>query len=187
MSRLDELKFHPGKQGSCNHHHRLVFSRFFYWRGNLGIVKEKNFFLSNYTSLVISQNWRFIDFHWSSAVSILFHRIRSSRLQMFFKIGVLKHFTVSIGKHQRWSLFDKIADLKVRKVIPTQVFSCEYWKIFKNTFLAEHLRWLLLWNDEILQRYLLTFFLIDWRHMTRKNIIEISSIYWNVLLWIFFN
>ena len=24
------------------------------------------------------------------------------------------------------------------------------------------------------------FFLIDWRHMRRKNTIEISSIYWNV-------
>ena len=30
------------------------------------------------------------------------------------------------------------------------------------------------------------FFPIDWRHM-RKNTIEISLIYWNVLLWIFSN
>ena len=52
------------------------------------------------------------------------------------------------------------------------VFSCAYpflWKFY----------------DEILKRHLLTFFLTDWRHMRRKNIIEISSIYWNVLLWIF--
>ena len=28
-------------------------------------------------------------------------------------------------------------------------------------------------------------FLTDWRHMRRENTIEISSIYWNVLLWIF--
>ena len=27
---------------------------------------------------------------------------------------------------------------------PTQVFSCEYCKIFKNTFFIENLRWLLL-------------------------------------------
>ena len=34
----------------------------------------------------------------------------------------------------------------------------------------------------------LTFFLTDWRHMSRKNYaIEISSIYWNVLLWILLN
>ena len=31
------------------------------------------------------------------------------------------------------------------------------------------------------------FFLIDWRHICLKNTIEIFSVYWNVLLWIFFN
>ena len=57
---------------------------------------------------------------------------------MFFIIGVLKIFAVLK------SLFDKIADLKARKETPAQVFSCEYCKIFKNTFFAEHPRWLLL-------------------------------------------
>ena len=59
---------------------------------------------------------------------------------MFFRIGVLKNFAASALEF----LFDKIADLKVRKETPTQVFSCEYCKIFKNTFFAEHFRWLLL-------------------------------------------
>ena len=31
------------------------------------------------------------------------------------------------------------------------------------------------------------FFLTAWRHMRHKNTIEISSFYWNVLLWIFSN
>ena len=31
--------------------------------------------------------------------------IRSSRLQMFFKIGVLKNFAIFTGKHPCWSLF----------------------------------------------------------------------------------
>ena len=30
---------------------------------------------------------------------------RSSRLQMFFKIGVLKNFAIFTGKHMCWSLF----------------------------------------------------------------------------------
>ena len=30
------------------------------------------------------------------------------------------------------------------------------------------------------------FFITDWRRMRRKNTIQISSIYWNVLLWIFY-
>ena len=37
-----------------------------------------------------------------------------------------------------------VADLKVRKETPTQVSSCEYCKLFKNSVFAEHLRWLLL-------------------------------------------
>ena len=37
-----------------------------------------------------------------------------------------------------------IVDSKDTKEAPTQVFSCEYCKIFKYTFFTEHLRWLLL-------------------------------------------
>ena len=32
----------------------------------------------------------------------------------------------------------------LKEETPTQVFSCEYHKIFKNSFFIEHLRWLLL-------------------------------------------
>ena len=49
------------------------------------------------------------------------------------KIGVLKNFANATGKHLCWSLFLK-----------TQVLSCEICEIFKNTFLTEQLRWLLL-------------------------------------------
>ena len=31
----------------------------------------------------------------------------------------------------------------IDKQTPTQVFSCEYYRIFKNGFFIEHLRWLL--------------------------------------------
>ena len=56
---------------------------------------------------------------------------------MFYKIGVRKNFTIFIGKHLFWSQL-------YYKEIPTQVFSCEYCEIFKNTSFIEHLRWLLL-------------------------------------------
>ena len=48
-----------------------------------------------------------------------------------------------------WSLFyvNKFAVMKrsatLLKRTPMQVFSCEDWEIFKNTFFTEHLRWLL--------------------------------------------
>ena len=33
----------------------------------------------------------------------------------------------------------------IKKEIPTQVWSCKYFEIFKKTFFIEHLQWLLLW------------------------------------------
>ena len=51
----------------------------------------------------------------------LFPSSRSSCSQMFFKIGALKNFAIPQEK-----LYSKEA--------PTQVFSCEYFEIFKNSF-----------------------------------------------------
>ena len=42
------------------------------------------------------------------------NRCRSSRSQMFFKIGVLKNFAMFTGKHLCWSLF----------LIKMQAFRC---------------------------------------------------------------
>ena len=64
-------------------------------------------FLCKHVSL---QNWKPIDCNWFKnclleLVSICFHKIRSSRSEMFFKIGVLKCFAVFTGKHKCWCLF----------------------------------------------------------------------------------
>ena len=67
---------------------------------------------------------------------------RTSRLQLFFKIGVLKNFAIFTRKHLCWSLYLKKA-FNFIKETPTQVFSCENCKIFKNSFFIEYLRWLL--------------------------------------------
>ena len=32
----------------------------------------------------------------------------------------------------------------IKKEIPSQAFSSEFWEIFKNSFFIEHIRWLLL-------------------------------------------
>ena len=64
--------------------------------------------------------------------------IRSSRSQMFFRIGVLKNFAIFTGKHLCRSLFlIKLQCWRPATLLKrdsTQVFSCEYCKIFKNTF-----------------------------------------------------
>ena len=54
---------------------------------------------------------------------------RSSCLQVFFKMGVLKSFTIFVEKHLCRSLFlsCRSGGLQLhQKETPTQVFSCEY-------------------------------------------------------------
>ena len=58
------------------------------------------------------------------------------------KKGVLKRFAKSTGKHLCQSLFfNKVAGLRpstlLKKEALAQVFSCEFCKIFKNTFFTE--------------------------------------------------
>ena len=57
--------------------------------------------------------------------------LKSRRLQMFFKIGILRNFATFTRK-DLWLIY--------KKDIPTQVFSCKYHKTFKNTYSKEHLR-----------------------------------------------
>ena len=65
---------------------------------------------------------------------------RSSCLQLLFEIGVFKSFPSCTRKHLCWSLFflKKLAGSKpaifFKKKVATQVFSCEVYEIFKNTF-----------------------------------------------------
>ena len=56
-------------------------------------------------------------------------RCRSSRSQLFFKIGILKNFAIVTGKHLCWSHF-------LIKVTPAQVFSYEYCENFKRSFFS---------------------------------------------------
>ena len=64
---------------------------------------------------------------------------------MFFKIGVFKFFfffTIFAGKHLCQSYF--LITLQawrpaiLLKRDSAQVFSCEYWEIFKSTYFEEH-------------------------------------------------
>ena len=50
------------------------------------------------------------------------------------KKGALKHFAEFIGKHQCQSLFFN------KKETLVQLFSFEFWEIFRNTYFTEHLR-----------------------------------------------
>ena len=76
--------------------------------------------------------------------------VRGSRWQMFFKIVFVKNFAIFTGKqcYQCYSLFliscRPSGFIIFIKETPAQLFSCEYFEIFMNTFFTEHLGWLLL-------------------------------------------
>ena len=56
--------------------------------------------------------------------------------------SVLKTFAIFTWKHLCWSLFLTMLQAYYKETY-TQVCSCEYCKIFKNSFFKEHLLWLL--------------------------------------------
>ena len=73
-------------------------------------------------------------------------RFRSSRWEVsvkkvFFKISQHSLENLGVGA----SFFKKVGGLAcnfIKTETPTQVFSCEFSKNFKNTFFMKHLRWL---------------------------------------------
>ena len=93
-----------------------------------------------------------------------------------------------------WSRF---AEMKFRTVQPGQISSYDYiWALIFNPARRDRFplgiclkkpidsHWFKMftkwWN---FIKTFVYFFLTDWHHMRRKNTIEITTIYWNVLLW----
>ena len=70
-------------------------------------------------------------------------KFRSSRLEVFCKKGVLRHFAEFTGKQLRQSLFfNKVAGLRPWH----RCFPVNFVKFLRISFLTEHLRWLLLFS-----------------------------------------
>ena len=88
-------------------------------------ISKNNFFTSQNTS--DGCFCRYLKIQFSS------HSARSRRSQIFFKISVLINFVMFTRKHLHCSfILVKLQALTLLKKTPTQVFSCQYWKIFKN-------------------------------------------------------
>ena len=72
----------------------------------------------------------------------------SSRSQMFFKIGVLKNFSISAGKKPVLEfLFNKMPDLQACSLIkdtPHMCFPTNIARFLKSPFFMKHLWWLFL-------------------------------------------
>ena len=75
--------------------------------------------------------------------NILINYLKSSHQRCSLKKGVLRNFAKLTGKHLCQSLFfNKVAGAAcnfIKKETLSQVFSCEFCDISKNTSLTEHL------------------------------------------------
>ena len=73
---------------------------------------------------------------------------RSSRSQMFFKIGILKNFAIITGKHLCWSPFlIKLHTWRSAALLNRDSHRCfhvDFSKCLRTAFFIKHLRWLLL-------------------------------------------
>ena len=77
---------------------------------------------------MLNHSWRqYTNKAWLKIVILLMSLFRNSRPEVFCKKGVLRNSAKVTGKHLCQSLFFKKETL-------TQVFSCEFCKISKNTF-----------------------------------------------------
>ena len=73
--------------------------------------------------------------------------VQKPPLEVFYKKAVFRNFKKFTEKHLCQSLFfNKVAGLScttcnfIKKGTLAQVFSCEFYEIFKNTYFEEHLR-----------------------------------------------
>ena len=73
---------------------------------------------------------------------------RSSRSEMFFKIGILKNFAIITGKHLCWSPFlIKLRTWRSAALLNRDSHRCfhvDFSKCLRTAFFIKHLRWLLL-------------------------------------------
>ena len=85
-----------------------------------------------------NRNGKLQEINFTLTFCLTFLENRSSRPERFYKIGVLKNFAKFTGKNLCQScVFNKVVGLVcnfINKETLTQVFSCEFCEIFKNTF-----------------------------------------------------
>ena len=96
---------------------------------------------------------------------------RSRRSQMFFKVGVLKCYTIFTGKHLRWSLFlikfQSFQSFRSATLLKSNSNKGVFlWRYLRTVFFIEHFQWLLLpfnttfrnyyWEDLVVVLFTLT-------------------------------
>ena len=108
-----------------------------------------SFLIVEFNYIIKLNKYNYLDHVINKALAWKCCKFRSCRLQMFFKIGILKNFAKFKRKDLCQSLFFiKVAALQACNFLKetlAQVFFCEFYDFFKNTFFIEHLHRLVLW------------------------------------------
>ena len=105
---------------------------------------------------------------------------RSSRSQMFFKIGLLKNFAIIAGKYLYWGLFfNKFADRKpcsfIKKRLQHRCFHVNIAKFLRTAFFIKYLRWLLLNKVKTNVKSTWFIFLPDWIYYDINSTMTLNS------------
>ena len=148
-------------------------------------VKTKKCFLRNFWENLY---WEMIFF--TVIFSKFCKKFKSSHQRCSKKKDAVKNFVILTEKQLGWSLFLKSCRTKglqlYWKETPTQLFSCEYFEIFKNTYFKKHLWTIASVNSRTVifqEGLVLPFKLnaltsgISWQHM-HSNLVGIFSQFW---------
>ena len=107
------------------------------WSLALPFHLHVGFLLENVNDIFRDYLSALFDFHEYKLLYFYFNNFWKQPPEVFYQKGVPENFAKFTGKHLCQSLFfNKVAE----KETLAQVFSCEFCKIFKNTFFTEHLR-----------------------------------------------
>ena len=105
--------------------------------------------------------------HESPGLMLRLSFARSSRSQIFFKIGIIKNFVNFTGKHLCWSLFL----IKFKTDFNTDVFPWNFVN-FKNIFFTEHVLFVL---NLKMKKFLQVWHFSNWTH--KKVYLYILAVY----------
>ena len=130
--------------------------------------RPKYTFELSINSSVATQVWIVFRDVMETSMMIIFAKYRSSHQRCSIKKCVLRNFTKFTGKHLRQSLFfNEVTGQAcnyIKKETLAQVFSCEFWEIYKSTFFTEHL-WTTASGNSLRNRHLLSWI----KEITKKK------------------
>ena len=118
--------------------------------------------------------WKHIFYDLILIFQQIFWLNRSSRSQIFFKIGILKNFAIITGKQLCWTAELKVCSF-IKQRLQHNCFHVNAAKFLRTAFFIKHLQWLLL--NEVKTNVKSTWYILlpDWLYHVIKPIMTSNS------------